>query len=229
MQGRRKVLGGWTGLLLSFALCATGPAAAETAPEVQPAQEKKAPELWTLEERLEARFDPERQAQRRERRRAELVALGEPPLKAAELTDKYPTDISGALEPEVFLRWELFQHLIHRGFHVSSWARDAFRKQVMIKARPLGFDETLWPTLEKLAIELIQDNQQRSRIAQELNRRLADASQEEREAMLADLQVEKEREEEPSAESISFCRRRAELLGKVRGVHQHADRAASLY
>lgn len=197
-------------VLLSFALGGLQPAIA--AGQVT----ERAPELWTLEERLAARFDPEKQEKRWHRFEAERRDLGDQSTANISVPrDQRMVHISGVLEPELFFPTQLFNVLIRKGFHTDRDFRESFRERIMNRASSLGFDATLWSTLERISGELIRRNQEESRRAMEINRRLEEASPQERDAI-----VEKTRKEgahpQESRAGFEGCRMRFEALAAAR-------------
>ncbi len=217
----RKALGpewrilGLSGLLLGASLSAMEPATAtEPSSGARPTTtENKVPEIWTLEERLEARFDPENQKQRLERAHAERASLGgQPDPNAPKPIARDVIHISGALEPELYVPSELFTILIRSGFHVDTDRRSRFRTRVMNRAQSLGFDESLWTALEEVSRELIQHSQEASRYLEKVNRRLSEASPAEIEAVMEEVG----RKDIEAAVEFELCRKGFEALSAAR-------------
>lgn len=107
----------------------------------------KPPEDWTLEERLERRFDPSQVVHRKQ---VEASKSGQ------ENEALVPDDmnvVDGAENPEIFLPWELFDRLLALGFSPDAGSRTVWRKIFQPTLESLGFDATFWQTLEEVAQE----------------------------------------------------------------------------
>jgi hypothetical protein len=97
---------------------------------------------WTLEERLAARFDAQKQA---ERNAADVAAGYTGP------DDERTTTIVGRTHPELLLPWELFNRLLSSGFSDDAELRDGYRAKVEERAAALGLGAEMWHQLETAA------------------------------------------------------------------------------
>jgi hypothetical protein len=126
----------------------------------------KSPEDWTIEERLEARFEPAAMKARREVHARDLADLfGNVPDDSAECF------IDGSTNPELFLPWEPFTYLLTNAFSSSPERNQSFRASVGAEAEALGIGTRVWPTLEAIVPEILhvralaKENGQKLRVA----------------------------------------------------------------
>ena len=163
----------------------------------QPSQVKP-PEDWTLEERLERRFDP---SQARHRRAVETSKSG--PGDETVLPDDMIV-VDGAENPEILLPGELFDRLLALGFSPDPDSRTVWRKILHPTLVSLGFEESFWRRLEDVAQQPLGT---RSRL-HELREQLKQASQ----IRQAELRAEME------SLGGSTCGDRAVALNKAKEV-----------
>jgi hypothetical protein len=129
----------WVALVLATAAVPAG------------AEQKKEAWMWTLDQRLTARFDP---AMIRERDEAyvalhpQLRSYPVRPLSANELRYR----IDGGRNPELFLPHELFDYLLRDGFDTDPERRSKNRAAVARLLCRAGFDpDGFWPKLESVS------------------------------------------------------------------------------
>lgn len=144
---RRSVHLTLTGLLLGGLAYAEEPPLrpnprAESPDVVRRPAHPREPWKWTLEERLAVRFDPVDM-----QRRADANAKD----NEAPSYSKGQCIVEGARSPELLLPSEVFSALLRRAFNPVNEMRETYRKDILEQGRALGFDESLWPVLEKLA------------------------------------------------------------------------------
>ncbi len=139
-------------------------------PEVRKVKE---PWEWTTEERLEARYDPQGISQRNLRAMEEW---GQTPEKLHGETSRM-IRIDGEWNPELFLPWELFQHLVGSGYLDPQEFRQPWREVRMDRAQHLPLGERFWQRLETAVgpyLALVRAERQ----GFETPRRLADSTAE---------------------------------------------------
>ncbi|HEV7507995.1 MAG TPA: hypothetical protein VGS07_24135 [Thermoanaerobaculia bacterium] len=128
---------------------------------------------WTVDERLAQRFSPRAmEARAAEHAAEERTFLTRFPEAAADLFESKDTDssrqatasIEGKKTPELFLPFELFEHLLSMG--LSPEADPESRKIIEQRAVALGFGHDLWKRLEKAAspyLEIQREDERRAR------------------------------------------------------------------
>lgn len=156
----------------------------------------KPPEEWTLEERLERRFD---RSQVLHRKQVEASKSGQE--SEAALSDDMIV-VDGAENPEILLPWELFDRLLALGFSPDPDSRAVWRKIFHPALDSLGFEESFWQKLEDVAQEPLNI---RSRLHE-----LRVQSKQAPHARQAELRAEMERL------GSSTCRDRAVALSKAK-------------
>ncbi|HET7522675.1 MAG TPA: hypothetical protein VFJ79_00880 [Acidimicrobiales bacterium] len=133
-----------------------------SAEAIQKLRATKAPEDWTLEERLAVRFDPGDVRRRREADRAAMVKSGDLTAEQAAVEaadDECTNSVAGSRNPELFLPSEIFEKLIFVGFNPDPEFQRATRQLLEPRLRTAGLDpETFWTTLESIARKVIQAN-----------------------------------------------------------------------
>ncbi|HBL31112.1 MAG TPA: hypothetical protein DD490_30160 [Acidobacteria bacterium] len=177
--GRRGLLA----LAASMALCSDLAYAA--APETRRAAD------WTLEERLEMRFNEESMRARRHEAAKEAGPEWAP-------DDEGLNIISGTRNPELFAPHELFQSLLHNAYGPIQESGALYRDKLTPLCRALGFEETFWGDLEIMARDLLDVDRERRR----LNKGFATMSAAER----------TELSEKVNALQAWYCRDRARIL-----------------
>ncbi len=173
-----------------------------TEPQSQQETYARSPENWTLEERLSIRFDPPQIEKRRlERSGAEKTAHSGVQIRGpgAHL-DRI--EINGNRNPEFFLRWELFNNLIHSAFVDDPNTAAAFRRIISRRTEGISGRENFWEILEELSAEFIRNIEQHKALGDELQ--MTDPEQ------AKQLQVKME------SVAQSICRSRAEALAQAR-------------
>jgi hypothetical protein len=119
--------------------------------------QERTPWEWTIEQRLDARFDPIRIRERDEAYVAKYRAA-HPELRADK--DRAPHTgmryrIDGARNPELFLPHELFDHLL-RGVTSEAGMRSRMRQNSAADLKAAGFDpNSFWPALESLSAQYL--------------------------------------------------------------------------
>jgi hypothetical protein len=109
-----------------------------SAEAVEKMRKTKAPEDWTVEERLAVRFNPGDMQARR--------------AAAAPNPSDEINHISGQRNPELFLPIEVFESLLRGAFAADAQASRVARSALREGLEAQGFDpETFWPTLETIA------------------------------------------------------------------------------
>jgi len=104
----------------------------------------KEPWEWTTEERLEARYDPQGINQRNLRATEEWGATP----KTLQDEASRMIRVDGEWNPELFLPWELFQHLVGSGYLGPQEFLEPWREVRMDRARHLPLGERFWQRLE---------------------------------------------------------------------------------
>lgn len=139
------------GLLVLVCLTSSADYAASSQPEKKPAWQ------WTAEERLAERFHPDSMQARAEAnaiREAKVRELFGDTQTYARASDPATDSISGDENPELFLTWELFDHLLELGFPSSG--NDLTGRQIIDdRAAPAGFGADLWNRLEKASHQFL--------------------------------------------------------------------------
>lgn len=158
----------------------------------------KPPEEWTLEERLERRFDPSQVAHRKQ---VEASKSGQ---EDEALVPDDMNVVDGAENPELLLSWELFDRLLALGFSPDPDSRVVWRKILHPSLESLGFEETFWQKLEDVSQEPLKI---RSRLHE-----LREQGKQAPHARQAELRAEMERL------GSSTCRERAVALRKAKEV-----------
>lgn len=143
-HGVRLCAGAALALAWLFGMAASSPA------QTQPTVRSKAPEDWTIEERLEARFDPVAMKARRE---AHAKDVGPPFEDLPDDPDECFVD--GSKNPELYLPWEMFTYLLTRAFSSNPEHNQLFRESLAAEAEALGIGRRLWPTLEAIIPEIL--------------------------------------------------------------------------
>jgi hypothetical protein len=161
---------------------------------------------WSVEERLSRRFDPdaikERAAKERaeneeiKKRAPELVAGGEPSREDVD-------SITGSETPELFLPWELFNHLLERGFSLEEEPSES-RRSIDERAAALGFGRDFWPRLENVASPFLELRRERFKRAMMKSTAPPHPIVETRHGL------------EMDREGLLFCRTRAEALAAAK-------------
>lgn len=141
-------------LLLALSLNASAAERALQSPE-RVGQQRR-PWEWTIEERLAARVNPVKIAERQNAEEARYRSAGaQPPSTAREPTQSYAID--GSRNPELLLPHELFQSLL-TGLAPDDKPRAAHRKSLRPGIVASGFDEELfWALLRSAAGEYIDN------------------------------------------------------------------------
>jgi hypothetical protein len=161
---------------------------------------------WSVEERLLGRFDPDAMKARAAKKRAEyeemkkrapeLVADGGPSREGVD-------SITGSETPELFLPWELFNHLLERGFSFEEEPSES-RRSIDERAAALGFGRDFWPRLENIASPFLQ--LRRERFTRAMTGSTAPSHS----------VVETKHGLEMNREDLLFCRTRAEALAAAK-------------
>lgn len=137
-------------MFLVVFLCAVGSTAEAEEPEN--ASKKPAWQL-TIDERLEARFDIDKMAERREAAEARALEQGLPlPNPTRDL-------VIGSINPEVYMPWEIMNHLLDLGFEPHQEFRAMYRAEIDERLHELGFEADLWSTLEVAAAQYLRQYQ----------------------------------------------------------------------
>ena len=157
---------------------------------------------WTNEERLAARFAPGAAARR-------LAASNQrQPSKRAQLalaaaSEPEPGDfVDGALTPELFLRWELFDELLATAFRGSPEGQAVFRDGIVERVPELKEALGLWDRIAVGASDYLRTLSNQATVAS----RLSGATEDERQTLIRRLQVMQQ----------GNCGIRAQSLLKVR-------------
>jgi hypothetical protein len=116
---------------------------------------------WTLEERLEARFNPEAM-KARSAREAELAKK-----TAAQFGERFDFSpdqhsIDGKREPELFLPGELFHALLSDAFPDNALQQEEMRSRIEERAAVIGFGSDLWIRLERVAAPYLRLRDERN-------------------------------------------------------------------
>lgn len=161
-------------LILIGGLLLYAPPSWSTAPDTAP---QKAPQEWTTAERLEMRLSPERILDRN------LTS----PAGSGVPSGGYVID--GSLNPELFLPWELFNHLMAIAYGGNPTSQEVFRGAIEGNLLPFKLPSAFWEDLRLAASEYLD-----SLTTQQLRARgLANATAPEAKALqqeLSDLQAQ---------------------------------------
>lgn len=111
--------------------------------QVSDTTEAKAPWQWTTSERLQKRLAPEEVLQRK------LAVAPEGPVPDGGYT------INGRHDPELFLPWELFNHLVAIAFSGDTISQQIFRVVIERNLAPVEVPPDFWEELEIQASEYI--------------------------------------------------------------------------
>jgi len=167
--------------------CGAGCRPRLSAETIEKMRKTKAPEDWTIEDRLAVRFDPG-DMQRREAahtQEVETVFHQKPPAPPPGVKREDQSIIIGRHHPELFLPIELFDSLVEAAFLPDRQERAAYRQEVERRLVSAGLDpRSFWPALETIAREPIRLRSEFSEIALKLNK----AAPEERQALNQRLQ-----------------------------------------
>ncbi len=167
----------------------------------QQIESAKSPENWTLEERLSVRFHPVQIEKRRvERFGEEKAANGGMQIRGPG-ADLDQIEINGNKNPEVFLRWELFNNLIRSAFVDDPNTAAAFRRIISRRTEWISGRENFWEILEEISAEYIENTKQHGALGNEL--RLAGSEK------AARIQAEVE------SAALRMCRSRVEALAQA--------------
>jgi hypothetical protein len=208
LRFQRRGLRWRTGLVLGavWIIGAEGQSAAQTslsAEAIDHLRKTKAPEDWTVEERLAVRFDAADVRLRRDIDQRERIAQGEAPEKIEPAADTIIVD--GRKNPELMLSWELFEHLLSLGFSSNKDAKKFNRDQLGPILETLGFDQgSFWQALEATSGRILEIR----RNLAELTKNIGQVSGPERQAINAKSQKIQ----------ATLCRDRVEALAKAREV-----------
>lgn len=168
----------FAGAVHSFGQSAISPQAIEHMRKI------KAPEDWTLEERLAVRFDPGDMSLRRQADR-ELLLRSKVDLPDTAATQAVPpgaasNSVVGQRNPELFLPTEIFDSLIQHAFLPVPEMRESYRRTFEEGFPVVGFSpKAFWPALTTIARETIQAHTEYYEVAQ----RLAKATAADRKAL----------------------------------------------
>lgn len=77
-------------------------------------------------------------------------------------------EVSGQEHPELFLRWQLFDHLIGNALVASPEQSAVFREAIQTRAVALGFGADLWHRLEQAAAPFVENRKNEIAIARQL-------------------------------------------------------------
>jgi hypothetical protein len=179
----------------------TARAAGAPRPVAKPAWE------WSVDERLAKRFDPEAIQARKAQHAAEIESsdrkfrsLGGGLWKSEFETPKGQVvdTVEGTKNPELFLTWELFDHLLDMAFSGDE-EQGRWREGIEEKAAALGIGRDLWSRLGKAAAPYL-----------EIRRR------EERKAMSGGSAQPEVEGFEMNGPAIRWCRARARAIAAAR-------------
>jgi len=124
--------------------------AARGAEPTRPSPTKRAPWEWSDDDRLRDRFDPELVASRR----AEQPAVARTQAAASETAPTARKDrinvIVGSRHPELFMPWELFDHLMKTISLPDSLQRDYCRRNYSQRADAMKLPADFWTRLERV-------------------------------------------------------------------------------
>lgn len=167
--------------------CGAGCRSRLSAEAIEKMRTAKAPEDWTIEDRLAVRFDPG-DMQRREAanlQEMETVFHQKPPALPPGVKREDQSIVIGHQHPELFLPTELFESLVDAAFFPDRQQSAAYRQSVERCLVSAGLDpRSFWPALETIAREPIRLRLEFSEIALKLNK----ASPEESRALNQRLQ-----------------------------------------
>jgi hypothetical protein len=169
---------------LSFLCVITFSEAAEQG-QPQALSDSKPAWKWTDEERLGARFAPGAAARRlaaSNRRQPSQRAQ----LALAAAGDPEPGDfVDGALTPELFLRWELFDELLASAFRGSPEGQAVFRDGIVERVPVLKQAPGLWDLIAAATSDYLRALTNQATVAS----RLTLTTQVERQTLLRQLQI----------------------------------------
>lgn len=109
----------------------------------------KEPWELTLEERLERRFDPKVNTQN------VPGAMG-----GVDLKNKV-VSVDGERHPELFMPYEIFQHLLHGAYGPVEEMNLMYRERLTPLLQTLGMDESFWIDLEVISTDLLTVDKKR--------------------------------------------------------------------
>ena len=124
-------------------------------------QTRKAPWLWTIDERLAARYDSATAAVRVREHQVEAAAYGK--RAAAEVVPTPSGDvdfISGRAHPELLLSRELFDYTMLNAYADDPRARSIFREWLTPRLAATGLPADFWRQLELLSLPYLSDSKQ---------------------------------------------------------------------
>lgn len=146
---------------------------------------------WTEEERLAARFDAQKQAERN----AADVAAG-----FTSVDDANKTSIVGKTHPELLMPGEIFGSLISSAFMASPEYQLSYRESVEEKAPALGLGASIWDELKEIVTPVLEHERKRRELV---------------EAHRSGQKVETGSSESAVASSLRGCALRAEALQRL--------------
>ena len=207
--------GGATGLLaLAWLLGAAALSSAQSplsADAIEKMRKTKAPEDWTIEERLIVRFDPGDVKERRAAARRDLMKGPALLPEIAEARTKPPdpndetNNINGQRNPELFLPIEVFEGLLEGAFAEDPRASRVVRASMQEGLVAAGLDpETFWQTLEVIAREPIRAHRDFFKLAMKMGK----ATPAERKAISAESGVIVGKLCGPQAATLAEARKR---------------------
>ena len=161
---------------------------------------------WSVDERLAQRFDPESMKARARERAAELedfethfAAPAQGPF-AGEVKNKQDVDtIRGEKNPELFMIFELLDHLLSMGFPPGGMDQQESRRLIEERAAALGFGQDLWDRLDQAAAPFLKLQRREEQLARNgsLPSRSADGTK-------------------MSSEALHWCRARAKAIAAAK-------------
>jgi len=131
-----------------------GSAKGQTVGHGRPGEVQKPAWQWTLDERLEKRYDSKEIRSRAMAKAAEDAKIREMfkdmPVGSGAGQDSKVDTIEGRTHPELFLPWELFDTLLGDAFPSGGLSPSESRRHLDAPAAALGFGRDFWMKLERV-------------------------------------------------------------------------------
>lgn len=124
---------------------------------------RRPPHEWTVDERLAERFDAVAIERRNTASRSSRSGSTDP---LANDNPPRTDDINGAEHPELFLPFELFDALVHRGFPEIRGEQTASRQRILEGVAALGFGADFWQRLETVIAPFLRLRRRDMRLGQ---------------------------------------------------------------
>jgi hypothetical protein len=132
---------------------------AASLPATSKAQEPKPSWRWTLDERLAQRHDPVAAAARLRAEAGRVSSLAT--TATAKVTLQGNSDyISGRDHPELFLPWELFDHMMTMAYADDTEVRSIFREAKSSSLSGCGLPVDFWDRMEAISVAYLSDGSQ---------------------------------------------------------------------